>query len=174
MNRRYIWPHSRKMYPKFTCSCRVSRYHLEINTCIDVYISTHIRILPSKHFLVHRFNKKNTKNTPWFFKGTAISAKSLHACIFYSVGSHVCFFINIKSRVCLECIYQDFFVNRNVILFLKWACWDSLIKFHIYNYLHYIISTWGSQVFGVSCRAQIVYELSWKAQRSCDWSMCFF
>ena len=72
------------MYPTFTCSCRV-----EISTwnkhvfCSDVFISVSAdSILLWKHFLVHRLNKRNTKNTTWIFKGTAISAITLHACIF--------------------------------------------------------------------------------------------
>ena len=86
INRLYIWPHSKKMYPKFTCSC-----HVEVSTvnkhvfCSNVYIPPPIRILLSKHFLVHRFDKRNT---PWFFKGTTIFAITLHECIFYSGGSY--------------------------------------------------------------------------------------
>ena len=123
MNRPYIWPHSSKMYPKkFTCSCRV-----EISTgnthvfCSDLFISPQIRILLSKNFLVHHLINVIQKNTPWFFKGTEISAITLHACIFYSAGSHVCFCINRKSRVWFECqtFKQDFFVNRNEFFILK-------------------------------------------------------
>ena len=75
------WPHSWKMYPKFTCSCRVEiSFGNKQVFYSDVYISLQIRILLSKHFLVHRFDRRDTKNTPWFFKGTAISAITLHAC----------------------------------------------------------------------------------------------
>ena len=61
-NRHYIWPHLRKMYPKFTCSCRleISTWNKQVFWC-DVYISPQIWILLSKHLLVHRFNKRNTK-----------------------------------------------------------------------------------------------------------------
>ena len=122
MNRHYIWPHLRKMYPKFTCSCRVeiSFWNKQVFYS-DVYIYSQIRILLSKHFLVHRYDRRDTKNTPWFFKGTAISAITLHACIFYSAGSHVCFCIKRKSRVWLECqtFKQDYFVNRNEFFILK-------------------------------------------------------
>ena len=57
------------MYPKFTCSSRVE---ISIGNkqvfCSDVYISPQIRILLTKHFVVHWFNKRNTKIPPDFSK----------------------------------------------------------------------------------------------------------
>ena len=93
--------------------------------CTVVYISPQILILVSKHVLVHRFNKRKLiqKNTSLFFKGTAKSAITLHACIFYSDSSHVCVCINSKLRIWLE-----------------WACWD--LSDITYQNLHFIMSTW--------------------------------
>ena len=123
MNKHYIWPHSRKMYPKFTCSCRVEISVGNIHVfCSDVYLFLR-RFEFCFHFLVHRFNWRNTKNTPWFFKGTAISAITFHACIFYSARSHVCFFIKRNSRVSLEyqTFYQDvgFFLSIEMCFYIK-------------------------------------------------------
>ena len=85
INRHYIWPHSRKMYPKFTCSCRVEIFIGNKHVfCSDVYNSPPIQILLSKHSIVHRFNNRNTKTISRDF------SKVLHACMFYSAGSNVC------------------------------------------------------------------------------------
>ena len=124
MNRHYIWSHSRKMSPKFTCRCRVeiSIWNKHV-FCSDVYTSAPNRNLPSKHFLVHGFNKRKTKNAPWFFKGTEVSAITLHAFWFYFAGSNVYFCVNRKSRVWLECKFFGQVFSSIEMCFLYQECW---------------------------------------------------
>ena len=137
MNRHYIWPHSRKMNPQFTFSCCVE-IHVYIGNkhvlCSDVYNFPRIRILLSKYFLVHRYNKKNKKkNTPWFFKGTAISVITfifMHAHSILLAAMFV--FVSTENHV----------LNRIVKLFNRIVFVNRIVGFFFYlkNYIFKINS----------------------------------
>ena len=80
-----------------------------------------------KNFLVHRFDKRKTQNTPWFFKATAISAKYI-ACMHIQLGRQQCLFLYQQKITCLIWMSNFFtgilLINRNAFLYYKWACWD--------------------------------------------------
>ena len=135
MNRHYIWPHSKKRNPQFTFSCCVEIYIGDKHVlCSDVYISPRIRILLSKYFLVHRYNKKNKKkNTPWFFKGTAISVITfifMHAHSILLAAMFV--FVSTENHV----------LNRIVKLFNMIVFVNRIVGFFFYlkNYIFKINS----------------------------------
>ena len=66
------------MYPKFTCSCRVG-YPLEIKTCsaVGVYIFRRFEFYMQNISLL--INENKNKKKPVIFKGTAVSAITLHS-----------------------------------------------------------------------------------------------
>ena len=111
------------MYPKFTCSCRV-----EISTgnkhmfCSDVYISPQIRILLSKHFLVIRFKKRNTKKYPVIFQRYCDICNNI-TCMHILFFQQPCLFLYQQKITCLiemsNFLTEFFFVPRNVFFILK-------------------------------------------------------
>ena len=71
----------------------VVAYSLEINcSAVGVYISPQIRILHTKNFFANQL--KGKPKFPVIFKGTAVSAITLHMpCVFDTTGSHVCLWV---------------------------------------------------------------------------------
>ena len=79
MNRHCIQPHSRKMYPKFTCSCCKEISTIKTISAVTFYFPADLNSA-IKTFLTS-FNKSNKKYPVIFIKGTAISSITQHACI---------------------------------------------------------------------------------------------
>ena len=130
INRHYIGPHSRKIYPKYASRCGVEIFTGNKRVfCSDVYFFADSNFATINISLFSDLIKEIHKIPRDFSTVLQYLQNTLHACIFNSAGSNVCFCINKKSRVWLECqtFKHGFFflVNRNVFfLYCKWACWD--------------------------------------------------
>ena len=121
------------MYPYFTRSCRVAiSFENKQLFCSDVYISPQIRILLSKHFLVHWFNKRSTKKIRRTFQ------RHCNICnnITYSFLPAVMFFLTAENHVFdrnVKFFLQDFLVN---------LCKNEFVEINSVNVLHTYLLTY--------------------------------
>ena len=130
------------MNPKFTNSCRVEisigNKHVFSN---DVYIFPEILILVSKQSLVHRFYKRN-KKTPWFFKGTGISAITLHYMHSYSIlQANMFVFISTDNHMLdqnVKLCNKIFFLSKEMCFYIKTDLVKIVCKFLTNQNLHFI------------------------------------